>query len=111
MSETNVLVVLVTFPNLEEARQIATVLIEKQVAKCVNLSPQVESIYEWEGKIEREREVLAFVKTTRERYPKLEELVLSLHPYEAPEVLALEVKAGAEAYLNWVNQRGELSEG
>ena len=85
----NARVVLCTFPDLEQARQIGAALVERQVAACVNLLPGVESIYRWEGKVERAGEVLAILKTTR--YDELEAAIRELHPYEVPEVLALPV--------------------
>lgn len=96
----NALVVLCTFPDIEQARQIGAALVETQVAACVNILPGVESIYRWEGKTERASEVLALIKTTR--YPELEAAILELHPYEVPEILALPVAAGSDAYLSWL---------
>ncbi len=96
----NARVVLCTFPDLEQARQIGAALVERQVAACVTLLPGVESIYRWEGKVERAGEVLAILKTTR--YDELEAAIRELHPYEVPEVLALPVADGATAYLKWL---------
>jgi periplasmic divalent cation tolerance protein len=94
-------VVLCTFPNLDQARQIGAALIETQVAACVNLLPGVESIYRWEGEVERAGEVLALIKTTR--YADLEAKIRELHPYDVPEILALPVAAGLPAYLAWLS--------
>ncbi|MFP6865686.1 MAG: divalent cation tolerance protein CutA [Roseibacillus sp.] len=99
---TDVQVVLCTFPNLPQARQIGTLLVEKQLAACVNLIPAVESIFRWEGKVTTESEVLAVIKTSAERFEELERELLVLHPYDVPEVLALPVGAGSEVYLKWV---------
>ena len=98
----DVQVVLCTFPDLPRARQIGTLLVEKQLAACVNLIPAVESIFRWEGKVQAEKEVLAVIKTTSGRFAELERELLLLHPYDVPEVLALPVGAGSEAYLKWV---------
>ena len=95
-------VVLCTFPDLDRARQIGAALVERQVAACVNLLPGIESIYRWEGKVERAGEVLAVIKTTR--YPDLEAAIRELHPYEVPEILALPVAAGFESYLRWMGE-------
>ena len=99
---TDVQVVLCTFPDLPQARQIGTVLVEMQLAACVNLIPAVVSIFRWEGKISTEEEVLAIFKTTTERFEELERELLVRHPYEVPEILALPVGAGSEVYLKWV---------
>ncbi|MGE9270384.1 MAG: divalent-cation tolerance protein CutA [Verrucomicrobiales bacterium] len=96
------MVVLCTFPSEEKARQIGALLVEKQVAACVNLIPKVTSIYRWEGAVQEGLEVLAVIKTTATAYPELERSLGSLHPYEVPEVLALPVKQGSPAYLNWL---------
>ena len=99
---SDVQVVLCTFPDLPQARHIGTLLVEKQLAACVNLIPSVESIFCWEGKISTESEVLAVFKTTAERLVELEQELLVRHPYEVPELLALPVANGSEAYLKWV---------
>ena len=102
-----VIVVYITFPTVESARQIGTVLIEKQLAACVNLLPKVESIYSWRGEVRKDAEVLAMVKTTAARFTQLEAEVLELHPYENPEIIAVPVSQGSEAYLNWVQDQIE----
>ncbi|MGC4015057.1 MAG: divalent-cation tolerance protein CutA [Luteolibacter sp.] len=95
-------IVLCTFPDQEQARQIGTALVEKQLAACVNLLPGVESIYRWQGAVEISAEVLAIFKTTRAALPAFEEELVALHPYEVPELLALEPAAAAAAYTAWV---------
>lgn len=97
------MVVLGTFPDLEKARQIGTLMVEMQLAACVNLVPGAESIYRWEGKLCREAEVLAVFKVARGREQALIEALVKAHPDEVPEVLALPVEGGNEAYLRWVN--------
>ncbi|QJE95459.1 divalent-cation tolerance protein CutA [Luteolibacter luteus] len=98
----NVMVVLCTFPDLDQARQIGAALVERQVAACVNILPGAESIYRWEGKVERAGEVLSLIKTTR--YPELEAAIRELHPYEVPEIIALPLTTGLPAYLAWVRE-------
>jgi periplasmic divalent cation tolerance protein len=95
-------VVLCTFPDLDQARQIGAALVERQVAACVNLLPGAESIYRWEGKVERAGEVVALIKTTR--YAGLEAAIRELHPYEVPEIVAVPVVAGLAAYLKWMGE-------
>jgi periplasmic divalent cation tolerance protein len=98
----SVILVLCTFPDLEKARQIGTLLVEKQLAACVNLLPAVESIYRWEGKVEQAAEVLGIFKTTREVYPRLSEEMATLHPYDVPEIVALNPEDVAGSYARWV---------
>lgn len=102
----NVLVVFVTFPDRAAACQIGTVLIEKQLAACVNIIPGAESIYRWEGKVCVENEVVAIVKTTEDAYHQMEQALKELHPYDTPEIVALRPETGSRDYLNWV--RGEV---
>ncbi len=102
-------IVLCTFPSAVAARQIGTALLEKQLAACVNLIPAVESIYRWQGSIESAAETLAIFKTTVGAWPDFERELAALHPYEVPEIVAIEPEAVAESYARWVvaETRGE----
>jgi periplasmic divalent cation tolerance protein len=100
MSE--VLVILCTFPDSEQARQIGTLLVERQLAACVNLLPAVESIYRWQGKVETTTETLAIFKTSATAFPAFEKALTELHPYEVPEIIAVQPAAVAETYTAWV---------
>ncbi|MGC9112847.1 divalent-cation tolerance protein CutA [Acidilobus sp.] len=104
------LVVLVTAPKDGSAR-IAKELLDSKVAACVNVIPGVRSSYWWEGKVEEAEEDLLIIKTTEEAYGRLEELIRRVHPYKAPEVLALRVDRGLPEYLSWlegsVSPRGQ----
>lgn len=100
MSEVRL--VLCTFPDAAVARQIGTVLIEKQYAACVNLIPGVESIYRWQGKVEQESEVLALIKTSTDALPTLEKELSDLHPYDVPEIVAIDPAHVSGPYAKWV---------
>lgn len=102
VNEPSVRVVLSTFPNADKAAEVARVLVEEQLCACVNLVPAVRSIYRWQGAISDDTECLAVIKTTRERFPPLADRLRSLHPYEVPEILALDVADGHAPYLAWV---------
>ena len=104
------LLVLCTFPDLERARQIGTLLVEKQLAACVNLLPGVESIYRWEGQVESAGEVIAIFKTTREAFSGFRDALAESHPYEVPEILALEAASESAPYLRWLIEETEPSE-
>ena len=104
MESDDVVVVLSTFPDEGKAGEVAGILVERQVAACVNVVGGVRSIYRWQGEVRNDSEVLAVIKTTRRRYAELEAALLELHPYEVPEILALPVAAGAPAYLDWVRE-------
>jgi periplasmic divalent cation tolerance protein len=99
---TEALVVLVTAPTAEKAAELARILVEERLAACGNVVPGLRSIYRWEGEVHDEAEALLLLKTTRSRLERLRERILALHPYQVPEVLALPVEAGAEAYLAWI---------
>ena len=99
-----VLTVFTTWPDVETARAAARTLVEEKLAACGNIVPGVESIYRWEGKVETGAEVLVIFKTTRGSYAALEARVRALHPYEVPEVIAVQVTAGLPAYLRWVEE-------
>jgi periplasmic divalent cation tolerance protein len=98
----NILLVFCTFPNREKARQIGTVLVEKQLAACVNFLPAVESVYRWEGEIKSEEEVLGIFKTTVRAYPLFKDELASLHPYEVPEIIAVKPEDVSGSYARWV---------
>ena len=102
MSKDDLFMVFCTFPDLAQARHIGTVLVERQLVACVNLLPQAESIYAWEGEVKRESEVLAILKTSESGYEELERTLLSLHPYEVPEIVAIHAADSLEAYRKWV---------
>ncbi len=108
MSEdADIRVVLCTFPDREQARQIGAALVERRLAACVSLLDGVESIYRWQGAVHHDPEVLAIIKTTASAFPTLEKALTELHPYEVPEVIALPVAAGAGPYLHWVREQVE----
>lgn len=101
---TAVLVVLTTAPDAAVAERLASTLVDEGHAACVNVLAGVTSIYRWEGKTQREAEHLLLVKTTERAFPALRERILQMHPYEVPEVVALAVPDGHEAYLDWVRE-------
>jgi periplasmic divalent cation tolerance protein len=86
----------------EHAPDLARKLVEKKLAACVNLIPGVRSFYHWEGELQDDREDLLVLKTGEAALPRLLRELPNLHPYEVPEVLALEVAEGYPPYLSWV---------
>jgi periplasmic divalent cation tolerance protein len=101
-SSANVVVVLVTGPDIESLARLGRTIVDEKLAACVNLLDGVRSIYRWEGAIEDEGEALAIFKTTAERLDPLERRIVELHPYDVPEVIALPVVGGSNAYLAWI---------
>jgi len=96
--------ILSTFPDADTARRIARILVEEKLAACVNLIPQIESIYRWKGAIETASEVLGLIKSTIGKYQLLENRIRELHPYEVPEVISIRIDSGNLAYLRWIEQ-------
>lgn len=96
--------VLCTCPDSEVARRLAGGLLEAGLAACVNVLPEIRSIYRWQGETCDDAEVLMIIKTTQTAYPELERWLLANHPYDVPEVLALPVGLGSSSYLKWVEQ-------
>ena len=95
-------VVLVTVPDRAVATTLADAAVRKRLAACVNLVPGIESVFRWEGKVDRSQELLLVIKTTKRNFEKLRELLLTLHPYEVPEIIALPIVAGHPAYMAWL---------
>ena len=99
---SDVIQVVTTTGSHEEAQKIARALVEKRLAACVQVSGPITSTYHWQGGIETGQEWRCVVKTRRSHYMTVEQAIRQLHSYEVPEILAVEVKTGNEAYLNWV---------
>ena len=93
-----------TCPDIETANKISRLLISQHVAACVNQVREITSIYEWEGKIEENNEVLLLIKSTEERFDAIQRLVIEEHPYELPELIAVPVSKGLPDYLDWIKQ-------
>jgi periplasmic divalent cation tolerance protein len=105
----SVVAVLTTAPSAEVADRIGTTLVEEGLAACANLVPAVSSIFRWKGELAREAEVLVVIKTTAARLGELRRRLVELHPYEVPEVLALDVRDGHPPYLDWVRAEVGMS--
>lgn len=97
-------IVLSTFPAVDKAAEVARILVEERLCACVNLVPQVRSIYRWQGQISDDQEVLTIAKTTRARSTELAARLVALHPYEVPEVIVLPIEPPAShaPYLAWI---------
>ena len=104
MNNPNIKLVLCSFPDIGLARQIGTDIVRKQLAACVNLIPKIESIYEWDGKIHSESEILSIFKTKSELIEKLEAEISISHPYEIPEFITLGLEGGSSRYLEWIEK-------
>lgn len=101
MSE-DAIIVMMTAGSREEAARLADVLVVARLAACVQILPEVESVYHWQGKVERSAEVLLLAKTSGANFAALESMVRSLHSYETPEIIALPISAASAPYLEWL---------
>src|SRR5574343_796385 len=100
MKET--LLVITNCPDEESANAIALAVVEARLAACVNLLPRVQSVYRWRGAVESASEIPLLIKATAANYPALEKLIQERHPYDVPEIIALQIARDLPAYLNWV---------
>jgi periplasmic divalent cation tolerance protein len=94
--------VLCTVPSEDVGVKIAQALLGEQLVACVNILPGLRSLYRYKGKLEDDRELLLVIKTTDDRLDQVVRRVPELHPYEVCEVIALEVAAGSQPYLDWI---------
>ena len=98
-------IVLVTCASLREARKIANTLVEKRLAACVNiLGGAIHSVYRWKGNVERAKELLLLIKTSKRHLADLEKEVKRLHSYDVPEFVVLPIVAGSRKYLGWLEE-------
>ena len=98
------IMVMITAGSEEEARKIAELLVKEKKAACVNIVPQVDSLFRWKGKIDSARESLLLVKTRASVVSEIISLVKQAHSYDVPEIIALPIIAGSEKYLDWLDK-------
>lgn len=96
------ILVITHLPDKERATALAHRLIEERLAACVNVMADCTSVYHWQGKNETASEVPVLIKTLAQHYARLEQLIMSMHPYELPEIIAVPVTNGLPAYLKWI---------
>jgi periplasmic divalent cation tolerance protein len=94
--------VLTTCGSPEEARRIAQELVERRLAACVNIVPQIEAVYRWQGEVETATEWLLIIKTTANAFDQLRDALGKLHSYDVPECVELVIEDGSAAYLDWI---------
>lgn len=99
---SDIVFVYVTAPSQEVAETIAAAVIDTRLAACGNILPAMQSIYRWQGKVERAAETVLILKTQAVHTAALQNLVVSLHPYEVPCIVALPVVEGFAPYLGWI---------
>ena|ERR1700722_12313445 len=95
-------IVLSTAGSENEARKIAHHLVEHHLAACVNIIPQIESVYRWQGKVDSSREWLLLIKTSAQHFAAVRDAIRELHSYELPEFIAINIEDGSAEYLKWL---------
>lgn len=100
-----VAVIYTTIDDLQDARKIAHTLIEEQVVACVNIVPEVESVYSWKGEIQNEKEIVLICKTTDENVKKTIQRIKKLHSYELPDIVVLPIIGGLKDYLDYIEKQ------
>lgn len=101
--------IITTIDDLDKAKKISELLVKKKAAACVSITSPITSIYKWKGNIESEKEVALFIKTTENKYPEIEKLIIENHSYEVPEIIALPIIKGEEKYLKWIFENTETN--
>jgi len=104
------LLCLCTCPDAENATRIADALVSERLAACVNIVPDMRSVYRWQNRVEHVDETQLLIKTARERCDALVARIVELHPYELPEVIAVEVAGGLAAYLDWIGEQTHVED-
>ena len=92
-----------TAPDMEVAERLAASMVEQKLAACVNLLPQVTSVYQWQGQIEKEQEILMLIKTEADLMLELGEFLDNQHPYEVPELISCNIEQASASYLQWLS--------
>lgn len=108
------IIVFMTAPNMDEASRIAELVVQNKLAACVQILPEMQSVYRWQDQIERQTEILIIAKTVNSKFTELETQVRAMHSYETPEIVAAPITRGSTPYLEWLsasvvsNLRSEL---
>ncbi|NLI77244.1 MAG: divalent-cation tolerance protein CutA [Candidatus Riflebacteria bacterium] len=101
---TDKIVVLVTVPDQKTAETIANKLLKARLIACAQILPGLQSIYEWEGKVERSQEWLVILKSRSDAFETLSAKIQALHPYKVPQIVALPIERGHLPYLQWMDE-------
>ena len=101
--QTDAIAVYVTVPDKDVGRKVAEALVTARLAACVNIIPGVESVYWWDGEINSDQELLLMIKSRAPHLSELTKEVISVHPYDVPEVISVPITGGSAKYLEWIN--------
>lgn len=98
------IVIFVTAKDEAQAKRIAEKLVAEKLVACANIVPGIQSIFRWEGKVDRAREVLLILKSRRRHFPSIVKTVKAMHSYDVPEIIALPIIEGNKDYLQWLTE-------
>lgn len=102
--ENDCVVIWTTIGSTADGRGMASILVNERLAACVNVLPEMESVYRWQGQVETDHERQLVIKTTVSRVAALRQRVHELHDYDVPEFIVLPIAGGSEAYLKWIRE-------
>jgi len=102
VAEEDTIIVYATFPNIETATEMATMLINSRIAGCVNMLPGMTSVYRWEGGVETAQEIVMIVKTRASLRGEIIAAIEQRHPYDTPAIVAWDINGGSRRYLDWI---------
>lgn len=95
-------IVLTTAGSSQEAEKIAETLVARRLAACVNIIPQIQSVYRWRGSVERATEFLVIIKSRAAAFESVRDVIKEIHSYELPECIMVEIESGSKPYLDWI---------
>ena len=104
MDNKSAIIIFITASSEEEAKKIATALVNEKLVACVNIIPKIHSIYWWEGKVCQDDEVMLISKSKQSLFPAIMDRVKSLHSYKVPEIISFPISEGLPEYLNWIEE-------
>ena len=102
-SPSDAIIVFMTAASTDEASRIAQLLVERNLAACVQILPEMQSVYRWKGEVETQPEILILAKTVASKFRELETQVRAVHSYETPEIVATPITSGSIPYLEWLS--------
>ena len=102
--KTSLIQIQCSVPTKKVAKKIAKKLVEEQLCACVNILPKMNSFYIYEGEFCEDEELLLLIKTDKKHYKAVEMRILSLHPYDVPEIIALPIINGSDDYIGWAKK-------
>ncbi len=104
MDNKSAIIIFITASSEEEAKKVATALVNEKLVACVNIIPKIHSIYWWEGKVCQDDEVMLISKSKQSLFPAIMDRVKSLHSYKVPEIISFPISEGLPEYLNWIEE-------